>query len=132
MTYQFIQSFQVRDYECDLQGIVNNAVYQNYMEHTRHEFLLSRGIDFAALTAEGIDLVVVRAEIDYRKPLRPGDRIYVGLNGRMKDRVRFEFEQVIHLESDDSVCTSARIIGTGMNAKGRPGIPKDLVAKLFN
>lgn len=132
MHYQFTEAFKVRDYECDLQGIVNNAVYQNYLEHTRHEFLLSRGIDFAALSEQGLDLVVVRAELDYKKPLRSGDRFYVGLNGRMKDRVRFEFEQVIHLESDHSICTQATIIGTGMNARGRPGIPKDIIDKLFS
>ena len=32
----FKVDFTVRDYECDLQGIVNNAVYQNYLEHARH------------------------------------------------------------------------------------------------
>ena len=32
-------AFSVRDYECDLQGIVNNAVYQNYYEHPRHQLL---------------------------------------------------------------------------------------------
>jgi acyl-CoA thioesterase FadM len=41
--YQFRLDFEVRDYECDLQGIVNNAVYQNYLEHTRHEFLKQKG-----------------------------------------------------------------------------------------
>ena len=40
---------KVRDYECDLQGIVNNANYQHYLEHTRHEFLTSVGVSFAAL-----------------------------------------------------------------------------------
>ncbi len=34
--YQFKLNFEVRDYECDLGGIVNNAVYQHYLEHTRH------------------------------------------------------------------------------------------------
>lgn len=131
MPYLFTENFKVRDYECDLQGIVNNAVYQNYLEHTRHEFLLSRGLDFAALSAQGIDLVVVRAELDYRQPLRSGDHFCVGLNGGMKDRVRFQFEQVIHRQDDDSVCVRALITGTGMNARGRPGIPKDLINRLF-
>ncbi|MBU2223338.1 MAG: acyl-CoA thioesterase, partial [Gammaproteobacteria bacterium] len=29
----FSVDFKVRDYECDMQGIVNNAVYFNYLEH---------------------------------------------------------------------------------------------------
>ncbi len=58
--------FSVRDYECDLQGVVNNAVYQNYLEHARHVFLKEQGIDFAALAREGVNLVVIRAELDYK------------------------------------------------------------------
>lgn len=130
MTYQFTEHFKVRDYECDLQGIVNNAVYQNYLEHTRHEFLLSREVDFAELAAEGINLVVIRAELDYKLPLRPGDQFYVGLNFSMKDRVRFQFEQNIHRTEDDKVCVKGIITGTGMNARGRPSIPRDLASRL--
>ena len=36
--YIFELEMEVRDYECDLQGIVNNANYQHYTEHTRHAF----------------------------------------------------------------------------------------------
>jgi len=61
----------VRDYECDLQGIVNNAVYQNYLEHARHEYLHTLGVDFAALHAAGTEPVVTRIEIDYRAPVQP-------------------------------------------------------------
>ena len=60
--YSFKLEFEVRDYECDLSGIVNNAVYQNYLEHTRHAFLKSRGLDFAALEDQGITLVVIRRQ----------------------------------------------------------------------
>lgn len=44
--YIYELEMKVRDYECDLQGIVNNANYQHYLEHTRHEFLLSTGVSF--------------------------------------------------------------------------------------
>jgi len=71
--HHFEIELQVRDYECDLQGIVNNAVYQNYLEHCRHKFLNYAGLDFAKLHNEGIDAVVIRAELDYKFPLRPGD-----------------------------------------------------------
>ena len=46
MEYIFELEMQVRDYECDMEGIVNNAIYQHYLEHTRHEFLASSGISF--------------------------------------------------------------------------------------
>lgn len=69
----FTCQMAVRDYECDMQGVVNNAVYLHYLEHARHEFLKSLGLDFASLTADGIIVVVVRAEIDYLQSLRSGD-----------------------------------------------------------
>ena len=75
--FDYELELQVRDYECDLQGIVNNAVYQNYLEHCRHKFLNFVGLDFAELHKDGIDAVVIRAEIDYKFPLRPGDDFFV-------------------------------------------------------
>ena len=54
MNYIYELKMKVRDYECDLQGIVNNANYQHYLEHTRHEFLLSTGVSFAALHEQGV------------------------------------------------------------------------------
>ena len=73
MEYQHELSLKVRDYECDLQGIVNNANYQHYLEHARHEFLLSRGISFAELHAKGIDAVVSSITMRFKTPLRSGD-----------------------------------------------------------
>ena len=66
--YIFELEMKVRDYECDLQGIVNNANYQHYIEHTRHEFLLAQGISFADLHAQGIDAVVARLNMAFKTP----------------------------------------------------------------
>ena len=68
--YIFELEMKVRDYECDLQGIVNNANYQHYIEHTRHEFLLAQGISFADLHAQGIDAVVARLNMAFKTPLK--------------------------------------------------------------
>ena len=118
------QDFQVRDYECDLQGVVNNAVYQNYLEHARHELLRDRGIDFAELTAKGIHLIVIRAELDYRKSLVSGDRFYIQSRMLQTSKLRFEFEQDIYRLPDETEMLNARIIGTALNPRGRPYMPE--------
>lgn len=92
---EFQVELAVRDYECDLQGVVNNAVYLNYLEHARHRFMTHRGLDFADLHRRGIDPVVTRVDIRYRKALRPGDLIRVCLAMRAKGRFRLVFDQRI-------------------------------------
>lgn len=132
MDYRFKLDFKVRDYECDLQGVVNNSVYQNYLEHTRHEFLLTSGIDFAALAQQGINLVVVRAELDYLAPLRSADRFWVGLNIERRSRLRFDFLQDIHRLPDDRPVLKAKITGTAVDTQGKVRIAPDAFLKLFD
>ncbi|HTF97840.1 MAG TPA: acyl-CoA thioesterase [Cellvibrio sp.] len=126
----FTLDFKVRDYECDMQGIVNNSVYQNYLEHTRHEFLLSKGIDFAELARQKINLVVLRAELDYKQPLTSGDEFYVDTEVVQSSRVRFDFLQNIYRKRDNKLMLTAKITGTSVNERGRPFLP-DVIVKLF-
>ncbi len=116
----------VRDYECDIQGIVNNAVYQNYLEHARHEYLKQVGIDFAELASKGINLVVVRAELDYKQPLISGDKFRVDLKMERESKIKFAFHQDIIRQSDDKIMVKGKIIGTALNPRGRPEIPEEL------
>ena len=126
MNDAFILELKVRDYECDIQGLVNNSVYQNYLEHARHEFLLTSGIDFAALALRGIHLVVVRAELDYKAPLKSGDRFRVSLTVQKESKVRFVFKQAIYRVADDKLMLAAKIIGTTLNERGRPFVLDEL------
>lgn len=120
----FALEMAVRDYECDLQGVVNNAVYQNYLEHARHEYLKTIGIDFAALTAQGINLVVTRIEIDYKTSLASGDRFVVEVRLERISPVRIGFRQDIYRLPDRKVVVKALVTGTALNAKGRPQLPE--------
>jgi len=118
--------FIVRDYELDLQGIVNNSVYQQYLEHARHEFLFSRNIDFAKLHDEGKDLVVIRAEIDYKSPLKSRDKFKVTLNTYKEGNLKVVFEQNIFRLPDLKPIVKAKIIGVCL-FKGRPSKPEDMM-----
>ena len=104
--YIFTLEMAVRDYELDSEGIVNNAVYLHYLEHTRHAFVKQEGIPFGSLTREGLVPVVRRMEIDYRTPLRSGDvmvsRLWIERQG-----ARFIFHQDISRKEDEALVVSA-------------------------
>lgn len=118
---KFRLDFCVRSYECDLQGIVNNAVYLNYLEHSRHMFLQSHGINFAKMHDEGKDLVVVRLELDYKYPLRDGDEFYVLSSIEQETRLRFAFYQEIYKMPEEKPVLKAKVIGTCISAEtGKP------------
>jgi len=121
--------FAVRDYECDLQGIVNNANYQHYLEHARHEFLVSKGISFADLHRDGIDLIVTRVEIDYKFPLKSRDHFIVTVDIRRQGNVRLVFEQEIFSIPERKLVVSAIITGAATK-NGRPVSPEVLVSIL--
>ena len=99
MKYVYELKMKVRDYECDLEGIVNNANYQHYMEHTRHEFLLETGISFAEMNERGIVPVVARITIAYKVPLRSRDEFLSCLNVK-QEGIRYVFHQDIYRLSD--------------------------------
>ena len=113
-TSSFTTQLQVRDYECDLQGIVNNAVYQHYLEHARHEYLNSKGLDFSELTALGVIIVVIRAELDYKQALRPGDRFSVSVSVKKLGRLKVVFEQEIRRLTDDELMLEAKITAVSL------------------
>ena len=64
---------KVRDYEVDSEGIVNNAVYLHYLEHTRHEFCQQAGLSFRQMRERGMAPVVSHVDINYRTPLGLGE-----------------------------------------------------------
>lgn len=127
MSKPFIEKIAVRDYECDIQGIVNNSVYQNYCEHARHEFLKTVGIDFAKFALEGINFVVIRAELDYKFPLSSGDVGLISVKMVRESKIKIAFYQDIHRESDGKLCLQAKILATALNEKGRPKLPQELI-----
>ena len=85
---------KVRDYEVDSEGIVNNACYLNYLEHTRHEFCEVAGLSFRAMRQQGMSPVVSHINIYYKASLALGAEFVSRLNMSRKGP-RFVFNQWI-------------------------------------
>ena len=106
--YIYELKMKVRDYECDLQGIVNNPNYQHYLEHTRHEFLTAAGMSFARLHEEGIDPVVARLTMAFKTPLKSGDEFLSRLYLK-KEGIKYVFYQDIYRASDEKMVIKATV-----------------------
>ncbi|MDR0682705.1 MAG: acyl-CoA thioesterase [Dysgonamonadaceae bacterium] len=99
---------KVRDYECDAQGIVNNANYLHYFEVTRHEFMTSLGSSFKESHALGVDPVVSRADLHYKTPLIGNDLFVSSLTVERKG-IKIIFYQTINRKNDGALCCKATI-----------------------
>ena len=124
--YTFELEFSVRDYELDTQGVVNNSVYQNYLEHARHEFLKSIGLNFNELHEKGTDAVVHKVELEYKRPLVGDERFVVRMYARQEGNVRFVFYQDIYKVPKNELALKGKVTGVFMN-NGRPIRPPEEV-----
>ncbi|MDH6355930.1 acyl-CoA thioester hydrolase [Dysgonomonas sp. PH5-45] len=105
----FRYEMKVRDYECDAQGIVNNANYQHYYEVARHEFLEMCNLNFKNLHDKGLDLVVSQVQIKYKTSLLGMDRFLCTIKKIEKKGVRYIFHQEIVRIPDGQICSMAQI-----------------------
>ena len=104
----FEHEMKVRDYECDVQGHVNNANYQHYLEVTRHEFLEKVGLNFYDLHKKGIDAVVSRVEIRYKVPLIGMDKFKCTIALEKRGPIYVFHQKVIRL-SDNKLCAQGKV-----------------------
>ena len=99
---------EVLDYECDIEGIVNNANYLHYTEHTRHLFLKECGLSFAEMHQKGIDAVVARMKLQFKVPLRCDDE-FISRLWLEKQGIKYIFHQDIFRASDEKLCFRGRM-----------------------
>jgi acyl-CoA thioester hydrolase len=129
----FRLSFEVRDNEVDMQGVVNNANYFIYLAHCRHKYAESLGINFAKMAKDNQNLLLLATETVFKNPLLPNDKFYVtcklvSLNSRMK----FAFQQDIRLLHNDrlilkSLNTVTCINGNSEDVRKRAYIPEKVL-----
>lgn len=129
---KFNIELSVRDYELDVQGIVNNSVYQNYLEHARHEFLHHHGIDFVEFAQNNVLLVVKSIEMNFKNSLVSRDKFKIEVSAEKEGNLKVVFHQEIIRISDNKVILSAKVTGVAIK-NGRPVAPDTIpqIQKMF-
>ena len=118
MNKHFSTSLRVRTYECDLYGHVNNAVFLNYFETARVEFLYYLGFSLQSLKKEGFLLPIVKIEIEYKKPAFPGDRLELAIEWTKKGTTSAVFHQ--EAVRDGEVVAAADVTWVVTDLRGKP------------
>jgi acyl-CoA thioester hydrolase len=89
---------------------VNNAVYLNYLEHARMDFLHASGFDYKGIVAAGYYLYVTHIDIRYKVSARLDDELLVETEPIKLQRVSGAFRQIIRQASGPNtgeVCCDA-------------------------
>lgn len=120
MAKVFSLDFAVRDYELDQYGVVNNSVYLNYLEHTRHEFLIALGIDPAAVARSGRALALSEIHVAFRSSLRSRERFRVELTIGELRGARVAMQQRIVSGPDERLVLEATAVAAFLDERGRP------------
>lgn len=95
---------EVRDYELDAQGRVNNARYLHYLEHARHRLLEQYGISFVRAHQEGTDFILAHIDLHYKASLYSGESFTVQTQLFKQGRLRLMCEQTIYKQDESLVC----------------------------
>ena len=111
----------VRSYELDSYGHVNNAVFLQYFEIVRTQWLLAAGLEFSEIKSYGILIVVRNAEISYTSPAYMGDMLTCSCSvvERTGATITFEY-QITALERGASVASGRTLVACICSTKLRP------------
>lgn len=119
----------VRSYECDSYGHVNNAVYLNYLEYGRSEFLHAIGFNLDEITKEGYYLYITHVDIYYKASAFLNDKLFIDIEPTELKKVSGTFFQKIYKE-DGTVCAEATVTWACVGSNGRPvRIPEKYVVQ---
>ena len=122
---------QVMFFDTDCAGVVHNIVYLRFIEIARTLLAEQLGMGLVAMAKTQTYPVVVRAEIDYRKPAVLGDRLVV--HGRLDrfDRLRFWVAFEIRRPADGVlIATCRQMLAVIQMPQGKPvRLPADWPAR---
>ncbi len=122
----------VRSYELDSYNHVNNAVYLEYLEYARMEYLRAIGFDYNALVGAGYALFISRVDIRYRAPAVLFDELSIEVTPLKAGKLSGTFRQEIKNQRGE-LCAEAEVSWGCVDRTGKPSkIPAELLVPGFD
>ena len=109
---------RVRSYELDGNNHVNNAVYLQYFEYARMEFLRDIGFDYRKFRDLGYSLFVTEISVQYRQAATVLDDLTITTVPVKKGRASGVFRQTVY-RGETELCR-ADVKWACINGEGRP------------
>jgi acyl-CoA thioester hydrolase len=109
---------RVRYAETDCMGVVYYANYFVWFEIGRTDWLRDTGQSYRAMEAEGLQLPVIEAHCEYRRPAKYDDELQIRTQAtRMTPiRIRFDYE----VTRGDETLVTGHTIHVAIDSRGRP------------
>lgn len=119
MSKPLIHRIKVRSHDLDSFGHVNNAVYFNYLEEARCEYLEQRGLSFNSFAEWKAFAFVVGAEIRYKSPAKFGDVLEIrGVISSMK-KSTFAIDYELYNQTSQKLGAIAKMTFAFVDEKGK-------------
>lgn len=109
----------VRSYECDSYSHVNNAVYLNYLEFARMDYLNQIGFPYNDVVKAGYFLYVTHVDIHYKSSAFLNDKIVIETTPVKLGAVSGTLHQIIRKE-DGTICAEADVTWASVKNGGIP------------
>ena len=119
MMRPFLTSLVVRTYELDGFRHVNNAVFVQYLEAARGDFVRAIGMTYAKFPEWGACPVVVHLDLDYGAPAVADEELTIELRVTVWRRTQFEIEYEV-CRTDGTTVARARTRHAFVNPEGTP------------
>jgi acyl-CoA thioester hydrolase len=111
---------RVRYAETDRMGVVYYANYFVWFEVARADLLRSLGWSYREMEASGVQLPVIEARCEYKRPARYDDEIDVRTEGRLASAVRLEFAYEVAVKGQTGTAATGRTVHAAIGPDGRP------------
>ncbi len=124
-----ITELKVRPYECDSYSHVNNAVYLNYLEMSRMDYLNKIGFDYNGIVKAGFYLYVTHVDIHYKSSAFLNEELEIETYPTTLKHVMGTMHQIVR-KKDGTKCAEADVTWASVTKEGKPAkLPENYIVE---